>query len=148
VRLARIIVNGVQRSYLAENQVAAIQWIENSGMIPSLGDEFIGIFDENQDERVATHKSGDSLKEYGPSQNKEMIHSLVEATKEFRREELVLTNQDAQLLESMGVEAPAKVPGDFRCAHCGVSFRDDIWFLILRDGRTVCEGDCTPGLVK
>jgi hypothetical protein len=148
MRLARIVVNGVERSYLAEDQAAAIQWIENSGMRPSLGDEFIGIFNENQDERVATHKSGGSLKEYGPSQGKEMIHSLVEAAKEVRREELILTNQDAQMLEDMGVETPAKVPGDMKCARCGVPFRDDIWFLILPDGRTVCEGICTPGLVK
>jgi len=59
-----------------------------------------------------------------------------------------LTHQDAALLESMGVEAPAKVPGDFRCARCRVPFRDGIYFLILRDGRTVCEGGCMPGLVK
>jgi hypothetical protein len=73
---------------------------------------------------------------------------VVEAAKEVRREELVLTNQDAALLESMGIEAPAKVLGDMKCARCGVPFRDDIWFLILPDGRTVCEGSCTPGLVK
>jgi hypothetical protein len=73
---------------------------------------------------------------------------VVEAAKEFRREELILTNQDAQILEDMGVEAPAKVPGNMRCARCGVPFRDDIWFLILRDGRTVCEGVCTAELVK
>jgi hypothetical protein len=73
---------------------------------------------------------------------------LAEAAKEFRHEELVLTNQDAALLESMGVEAPAKVPGDMKCARCGISFREDIWFLILRDGSTVCEGVCSPELVK
>lgn len=86
-------------------------------------------------------------KEYGPSKGAEMIHGLAEATKEVSREELVLTNQDAALLEAMGVEAPAKVPGDMKCARCGVPFRADIWFLILRDGTTVCEGGCTPGLV-
>jgi hypothetical protein len=73
---------------------------------------------------------------------------VVELAKEVRRDELILTNQDAQLLESMGVKAPRKVPGDMKCARCSVSFRDDIWFLILRDGTTVCEGGCTPGLVK
>lgn len=109
-----------------------------------MGDEFIGIFDEN----VATHKSEGSLKEYGPSQNKEMIHGLAESAKEFRREELILTNQDAQMLEDMGIEAPAKVPGDMKCARCGISFRDAIWFLILPSGETVCETNCSPGLVK
>ena len=87
-------------------------------------------------------------REYGPSQGQEMMRGLVEAAEEMRRNELVLTNQDAALLESMGVEAPAKVPGDMKCARCGVPFRDDIWFLILRDGRTVCEGGCTPELAK
>jgi len=87
-------------------------------------------------------------REYGPSQGAEMIRGLVEAAKEMRLSELALTNQDAALLESMGVEAPAKAPGDFKCARCGVPFRDGIYFLILRDGRTVCEGGCTPGLVR
>jgi hypothetical protein len=87
-------------------------------------------------------------REYGPSQGQEMMRGLVEAAEEMRRNELVLTNQDAALLESMGVEAPQRVPGEMKCARCGVPFRDDIWFLILRDGRTVCEGGCTPGLMK
>ncbi len=87
-------------------------------------------------------------REYGPSQGAEMMRGLVEAAEEMRRNELVLTNQDAALLESMGVESPAKVPGGMKCARCGVPFRDDIWFLNLRDGRTVCEGGCTSGLVK
>jgi hypothetical protein len=86
--------------------------------------------------------------EYGPSQGAEMIRGLVEAAKEMQLSELALTNQDAALLESMGVETPAKVPGGMKCARCGVPFRDGIYFLILRDGRTVCEGGCTPGLVK
>jgi hypothetical protein len=73
---------------------------------------------------------------------------VVEAANEFRREELVLTNQDVALLETMGIEAPARVPGDFRCARCGVPFRDDIWFLILRDGSTVCETPCGPQLAR
>jgi hypothetical protein len=87
-------------------------------------------------------------KEYGPSEGAGMIHGLLEAAKELRREELVLTNQDAQMLETMGIEAPAKVPGGMKCTRCGVPFRDGIYFLILRDGRTVCEGGCTPGLAK
>ena len=66
----------------------------------------------------------------------------------MRRNELALTNQRAALLESMGVEAPVKVPGNMKCARCGVPFRDGIYFLILRDGRTVCERGCTPGLVR
>lgn len=86
--------------------------------------------------------------EYGPSEGAARLHGLVEAAKEVRREELILTNQDAQMLEDMGVKAPARVPGEMTCARCGVPFRDDIWFLILRDGRTVCEGECMPGLVK
>jgi hypothetical protein len=87
-------------------------------------------------------------KEYGPSQGAETMRGLVEAAEEMRRNELVLTNQDAALLESMGVEAPPKVPGELKCARCGVPFRDGIYFLILRDGRTVCETPCTPGLVR
>ncbi len=87
-------------------------------------------------------------KEYGPSQGAEMMRGLVEAAEEMRLSELALTNQDAALLESMGVEAPAKVPGDFRCARCGVQFRDGVWFLILRDGTTVCKTDCTPRLAR
>jgi hypothetical protein len=87
-------------------------------------------------------------REYGPSQGAEMMRSLVEAAEEMRRDELVLTNQDATLLEEMGIAAPAKVPGDFRCARCGVPFHDDIWFLILRDGRTVCENRCTRVIVR
>ena len=87
-------------------------------------------------------------REYGPSEGAKMIHGLAEAAKEFSREELVLTNQDAALLEDCGIEAPARVPGNMRCARCGVAFRDDIWFLILEDGTTVCEGGCTPGLEK
>ena len=78
----------------------------------------------------------------------ECLGELGEAAKEIQLSELALTNQDAALLESMGVEAPAKVPGDFKCARCGVPFRDGIYFLILRDGRTVCEGGCTSGLVR
>jgi hypothetical protein len=87
-------------------------------------------------------------REYGPSQGAEMMRGLVEAAKEMQLSELALTNQDAALLESMGVETPAKVPGGMKCARCGVPFRDGIYFLILRDGRTVCEGSCTPGLVR
>jgi hypothetical protein len=94
---------------------------------------------------MKTNKSGG---EYGPSEGAAKLHGLAEAAKEVRREELILTNQDAALLESMGVEAPAKVTGDMKCARCGVPFRDDIWFLILPNGRTVCERGCTPGLVK
>jgi hypothetical protein len=50
VRRARIIVNGVERSRLCATQTDAIRWIENSGMRPSLGDEFIGIFNEDRDD--------------------------------------------------------------------------------------------------
>jgi hypothetical protein len=88
-------------------------------------------------------------KEYGPSEGAEMMRGLVEAAEEMRRNELALTNRDAQMLETMGIEAPAKVPGDFRCARCGVPFRDDIWFLILPSGETVCEEPCTaPRLAR
>jgi hypothetical protein len=55
-----------------------------------------------------------------------------------------LTHQDAALLSSMGVAVPEKMPGDLRCAQCRVLFRVSIDFLILPDGRMVCETDCTP----
>jgi hypothetical protein len=55
--------------------------------------------------------------------------------------EPILTHQDAQLLERMGIEAPAKVPGDMKCAQCHVPFRAGIDFLILPDGRMVCGTD-------
>jgi len=45
-----------------------------------------------------------------------------------------LTHQDAALLSSMGVAAPEKMPGDLRCARCGLAFRAEIDFLILPDG--------------
>jgi hypothetical protein len=51
MRLARIVIKGVELQHLAEEQTAAIRWIENSGMRPSrLGDEFIGIFNEDRDD--------------------------------------------------------------------------------------------------
>ncbi len=81
---------------------------------------------------------------YGPAQDAEMLHGLVMAAEEMRRNELALTNRDAQMFEMMGIEAPAKVPGNMKCARCGVPFRDDIWFLILPSGETVCEEPCTP----
>jgi hypothetical protein len=59
-----------------------------------------------------------------------------------------LTHQDAALLESMGVEAPAKVPGDMKCAYCKVPFRDGIDFYILRDGNIVCDESCALGLTR
>jgi len=52
-----------------------------------------------------------------------------------------LTHQDAALLASMGVAIPEKMPGDLRCAQCHVLFRAGIDFLILPDGRMVCETD-------
>jgi len=52
-----------------------------------------------------------------------------------------LTHQDAALLASMGVAVPEKMPGDLRCAQCHVPFRAGIHFLILSDGRMVCETD-------
>ncbi len=52
-----------------------------------------------------------------------------------------LTHQDAALLASMGVAVPGKMPGDLRCAQCHVPFRAGIHFLILSDGRMVCETD-------
>ena len=55
-----------------------------------------------------------------------------------------LTYQDAHLLEQMGIAGPERVPGDFKCAHCGVAFRTGIDFLILPDGKMVCGTDCTP----
>ena len=55
-----------------------------------------------------------------------------------------LTHRDAALLASMGVVVPDTVPGDFKCAQCDVLFRTGIDFLILPDGRMVCETDCTP----
>jgi len=56
----------------------------------------------------------------------------------------LLTHRDAMLLESMGIEAPAKAPGDMECAQCHVPFRAGIDFLILPDGKMVCGPDCTP----
>jgi hypothetical protein len=41
----------------------------------------------------------------------------------------------------MGVAAPEKMPGDFKCARCRVPFRAGIDFLILPDGKTVCGTD-------
>ena len=88
-------------------------------------------------------------REYGPSQGAEMMRGLVEAAEEMRLSALALTNQDGALLEEMGIEAPAKVLGDMKCARCRVPFRNDIYFLILRDGRTVCEELCTaPKLAR
>jgi len=54
-----------------------------------------------------------------------------------------LTHQDAALLASMGVAVPEIMLGDLRCAQCRVAFRTGIEFLILPDGRMVCE-PCTP----
>jgi hypothetical protein len=87
-------------------------------------------------------------REYGPSEGAEMLRGLVEAAKEMRRNELVLTNRDAQMLDEMGVEAPKKC-ADFKCDFCKVPCRSDIAFYILRDGRICCE-QCAmmPGLVN
>ncbi len=52
-----------------------------------------------------------------------------------------LTHKDAALLGSMGIVVPEKMPGDLTCARCHVPFRVGIDFLILSDGRMVCE-DC------
>ena len=58
-----------------------------------------------------------------------------------------LTHQDAALLESMGVSAPEKMPGDyFKCAQCSVPFRIGIDYFILPDGRMICGpigNDCS-----
>lgn len=56
--------------------------------------------------------------------------------------EPMLTHRDAALLESMGIEAPAKAPVDMECAQCHAPFRAGIDFLILPDGRMVCGTDC------
>jgi|HubBroStandDraft_6_1064221.scaffolds.fasta_scaffold181161_2 hypothetical protein len=56
--------------------------------------------------------------------------------------EPMLTHRDAALLESIGIEAPAKAPGDLKCGQCGVAFRTGIDFLILPDGNMVCGTDC------
>jgi hypothetical protein len=56
--------------------------------------------------------------------------------------EPMLTHQDAHLLERMGIEAPAKVPGDLKCANCHVEFRTGIDFLILPDGKMICGTEC------
>lgn len=53
-----------------------------------------------------------------------------------------LTHRDYELLSSMGIEVPNRVPGGMKCARCGVVFREDVNFLILRDGSTVCETGC------
>jgi hypothetical protein len=55
-----------------------------------------------------------------------------------------LTHRDFELLESMGVQVPARVPGEMTCARCGVVFREGVDFLILRDGSTVCHAACQP----
>jgi hypothetical protein len=60
--------------------------------------------------------------------------------------EPTLTHQDAALLESMGVAVPEKMSGDLKCAHCGVPLRNNIYFLILRDGTTVCEQPCAKAM--
>ena len=54
----------------------------------------------------------------------------------------VLTHQDAALLESMGIDTPAKVPGDLRCSQCGIVFRTGFDFLILPNGKMVCGVGC------
>lgn len=54
------------------------------------------------------------------------------------------THRDFELLESMGIESPAKVPGETKCALCGVVFREGVDFLILPGGSTVCATDCDP----
>jgi len=86
-------------------------------------------------------------KEYGPSQGAEMMRGLVEAAEEMRRNELVLTNQDAQMLEEMGVEAPPKF-ADFKCSICGAPMREGIYYLITPDGSIRCETACGPELVR
>ena len=59
-----------------------------------------------------------------------------------------LTHADAQMLESMRVEVPARVPGDMKCAYCKVPFREGIDFYILRDGNIVCDESCALGLTR
>lgn len=63
MRRARIIVNGVERSRLCATQTDAIRWIENSGMRPSLGDEFIGIFNEDRDDIRGTQAEREKTQE-------------------------------------------------------------------------------------
>jgi hypothetical protein len=53
-----------------------------------------------------------------------------------------LTHQDAALLESMAIAGPEKMPGDLRCANCGVAFRAGIDFFILPSGEMICETNC------
>jgi hypothetical protein len=55
-----------------------------------------------------------------------------------------LTHQDGALLEAMGIAGNAKVPGDLKCAKCGVELRSGIDWFIMPDGSTVCGADCMP----
>ncbi|SRR5229473_1393524 len=58
--------------------------------------------------------------------------------------ELPLTNVDCQFLDAVGIETPATIHGDFKCALCGAVFREDVYFLILPDGRAICEDHAGP----
>lgn len=81
-------------------------------------------------------------KEYGPSQGQEMMRGLVEAAEEMRLSELTLTHADAQLLEEMGVETPARMDEYFRCTVCGTVMREGIDFFIMPNGDFRCSERC------
>ena len=58
-----------------------------------------------------------------------------------------LTPTDAQLLEDMGIEVPAKF-ADFKCKVCGAPMREGICYLIMPDGSIRCETPCSRELAR
>jgi hypothetical protein len=81
-------------------------------------------------------------REYGPSQAQEMMRGLVEAAEEMRRNDLVLTHSDAQLLEEIGISTPARMDEYFRCTVCGTVMREGIDFFIMPNGDLRCSEEC------
>jgi hypothetical protein len=77
-----------------------------------------------------------------------MMRGLVEAAQEMRRNELVLTNQDAQMLEDCGIEGPQRMDEYFRCVSCGCVMRENVTFLIMPNGDIHCDGPCGPEVMR
>jgi hypothetical protein len=57
------------------------------------------------------------------------------------------TNADAQMLEEMGIEGPAKF-ADFKCSVCGAPMREGIYYLIMPNGSIRCETACGPEVAR
>jgi hypothetical protein len=53
-----------------------------------------------------------------------------------------LSHRDAAVLESMGIEGPARMDEYFRCTVCGIVMREGIEFFITPTGNIRCSEKC------